>query len=643
MSAFPGVDDREPVLNWALGERVKELRALYQIGDVLRLGSTIGVKPLQSVVDLLPAGFQFPDQAAARVCCHGIKAVSLGFSETPWTLSVPFRTGQGREGRVDVCYLNDVGNGAGDPFLPEERCLLETVAGMVRVWVERAEAVSELALERARLVEAQAVAKVGSWTTDLSTMEVGWSQETHRIFGTDPRTFKPTHAGFLALVHPDDRAKVDEAFAASLTQIAPQEVEHRVVVAGGSPTGPRKYVKERWQVIRDGRGRPVRATGTCQDVTEQKAAEADRLRSQRLQSIGNLAGGIAHDLNNVLAPILMAVELLKSEEDDPDRLETMRTIEESAQRGADLVRQVLTFARGREGQRAPVDLGVVMRDVARIVRETFPRAVALDVAIDPDVPPVTGDSTQLHQVLMNLVVNARDAMPDGGTLSLRLSQGVGDAGVPSVVMGVRDTGVGIPPDQQEQIFDPFFTTKDIGHGTGLGLSTVQRIVKAHEGRVTLSSEVGHGTTFEVWLPAAESGHDARVAAPVVGAPTGANEVVLVVDDEDNIRQVARKTLERAGYQVRLAANGAEAVEVYGQDPDAISVVVTDMSMPVMDGAEAIRLLRSINPHVCIVASSGLESRGGAEQALGTGPVRFLPKPYSAELLLRTIREAIDEA
>lgn len=642
MSATPGVDDRDCRLDWALGERVKELRVLYQVGDVLRLGTSVGVEALQNVVDLLPGGFQHPDQAVARVTCHGIEAASPGYAATPFCLAVPFRTVQGRTGSVEVCYRTGDSTSGADPFLPEERYLLETVAGMVRVWVERAEALSDLALERARLVEAQAVAKVGSWTTDLTTMEVGWSEETHRIFGTDPRTFHPTHQAFLALVHPDDRAKVDEAFVASLSLTAPQEIEHRVAVAGEPPTGSRKYVMERWQVIRDNQGRPLRAIGTCQDVTEQKAAEADRLRSQRLQSIGNLAGGIAHDLNNVLAPILMGVELLKADEADADRCETLRTIEESAQRGADLVRQVLTFARGREGQRTLVDLATVIRDVARIVRETFPRTVTVDVSMETDVPAVVGDSTQLHQVLMNLVVNARDAMPAGGTLSLSLSQGVGDAGLPYVVAGVRDTGVGIPADLQEQIFDPFFTTKDIGHGTGLGLSTVQRIVKAHGGNVTLVSEVGHGSAFEVWLPAA--GDDASVDPPAAAAvvPGGTNEVVLVVDDEDNIRQVARKALERAGYQVRQAANGAEAVQIFGQNPDAISVVVTDMSMPVMDGAEAIRLLKTIDPSVRIVASSGLESRGDTQQALGAGAVRFLPKPYTADALLRVVREAIDD-
>lgn len=492
-----------------------------------------------------------------------------------------------------------------------------------------------LAHREQELRESQAVAKVGSWTTDLSTMAVAWSRETHHIFGTDPETFFPTHAGFLDRVHPEDRAAVDEAFLRSLDLDDPQEIEHRVNVPGGRP----KFVKERWQVFFGPDGKAARAVGTCQDITAQKAAEAERLRSQRLESIGNLAGGIAHDLNNVLAPILMSVALLKEDERDSERLETLKTVEECAQRGADLVRQVLTYARGRGDVRTQVDMTTLVHNVARVLRETFPRGVTLQVDVSPDLPPVTGDVTQLHQVLMNLAVNARDAVDGHGRVDIRLSEVATPTGR-GVQIDVEDNGCGMSPAVQDQMFDPFFTTKAVGHGTGLGLSTVQSIVTSHGGFITVSSEVGRGTIFQVVLPAATAEAAQYEPPSAADLPAGANQTVLVVDDEEGILQMARKTLERHGYRVRIAHHGGEAVDIYSQHPGEISVVITDMSMPIMDGPTAIGLLRAIDPNVRIIASSGLESVGGAAKAIGTGSVLFIPKPYSADVLLRAVGKAI---
>ncbi len=485
------------------------------------------------------------------------------------------------------------------------------------------------------LRESQAVAKVGSWTTDLLTMSVTWSRETHHIFGTDPEDFAPTHAGFLDLVHPDDRVAVNAAFLGSLETPEPQEIEHRVVVTGRRP----KFVKERWQTFFDAEGRAMRAVGTCQDITAQKSAEAERLRSQRLESIGNLAGGIAHDLNNVLAPILMSIALLKEDERDAERLETLQTVEECALRGAGLVRQVLTYARGRVDVRTPVDVSMLVRNVARVLQETFPRGVTLHVEAPPDLPPVLGDVTQLHQVLMNLAVNARDAVNGTGRIDLRVSEVATLTGA-GLLIEVEDNGCGIPPDVQDQMFDPFFTTKAVGHGTGLGLSTVQSIVSSHGGVIRVTSEVGRGTVFQVTLPATDAVGVHDDASVVGDLPKGASQTVLVVDDEEGILQMARKTLERHGYRVRLAHHGGEALEVFSENPGAIAVVVTDMSMPFMDGPTTIRRLRAVDPHIRIIASSGLESVGGAAAAIGSEPVLFIAKPYSAEVLLRAVGKVL---
>ncbi len=485
------------------------------------------------------------------------------------------------------------------------------------------------------LREAQAVARMGSWTTDLTTMAVTWSEETHRIFETDPVTFAPTHAAFLALVHSDDRAAVDAAFVESLTRPDPQEIEHRLVVHGRVKT-----VRERWQVIRDDAGQPQRAIGTCQDITERKAREAERLRNQRLESIGNLAGGIAHDLNNLLAPILMSVALLKEDERDPERAEMLATIDTNARRGADLVRQVLTYARGQETSRQVVDLEGLVQDVAHVVRETFPRSIALDVHIASGVPLVVGDITQLLQVLMNLVVNARDAMRDGGQLTIALAPG-SRADRPGVWLDVADSGVGMTPDVLDQIFDPFFTTKDIGHGTGLGLSTVQAIVSTHGGHIDVTSAPGHGSRFRIWWPAAPSTSTVTPSAPPRTLPTrGAGQVVLIVDDEDSIRQLARQPLEHHGYTVRTATNGRDAVEIVAANPDGIALVLTDMSMPVMDGLTAVHAMRRLNPSLRILTSSGLPAAAGPAQARDVDGLPFLAKPYAADDLLHAVAQAL---
>jgi CheY-like chemotaxis protein len=372
-----------------------------------------------------------------------------------------------------------------------------------------------------------------------------------------------------------------------------------------------------------------------------------------MESIGTMAGGIAHDLNNVLAPILMAIELLREGETDANRLELLATMEASAQRGADMVRQVLFFARGVEGQPVLVDPATVVRDVQRILRDALPKNIALELSMPKDLWKVKADATQLHQVLMNLCVNARDAMPEGGRLTLALDNAVVDeiyAGMNPqskpgayVMLKVADTGFGIPTELQERVFEPFFTTKEVGSGTGLGLSTVHTIIRGHGGFVNLYSEPGRGSEFRIYLPADASGSDIEGAiiesSPL---PRGTGEWILVVDDEESIRDVTKRTLERFGYRVLVAVNGAEAISIFARKRGEIAVVLTDMAMPVMDGPATIHALRAIDPAVRIIGSSGLTAEGLLVDSAGAGLQRFVPKPYTADVLLRAVREVILE-
>jgi PAS domain S-box-containing protein len=409
-------------------------------------------------------------------------------------------------------------------------------------------------------------------------------------------------------------------------------------------------VESRWTLLRDAHGRPRAVLTIHSDISEKKQLEAQFLRIQRMESIGTLAGGIAHDLNNVLTPILASVAMLRDEEQDAEKLEDLSLLQISAERGASMVRQLLTFARGEKlGPRKPVNVLAVAQEVMKLVAETFPKDITPTVVAPGKVWRVQGDSTQIQQLLTNLCLNARDAMPGGGLLKIVLEElqvdegyagmNVGAKPGPYLLIQVEDTGAGMPPEVQERIFEPFFTTKDLGKGTGLGLWTCHAIVQGHGGFIRLHSEPGKGTQFRVYLPA-DITADEQAPRPPASMPRGNGELVLVVDDEESIRKVARRVLERYGYSVLTASNGAEAVALYKERGAAIAAVLTDMSMPVMDGPQTILALQAINPAVRIIGSSGFAADGKLERARSAGVTHFVPKPYTAQTLLEVLRRVI---
>jgi PAS domain S-box-containing protein len=414
--------------------------------------------------------------------------------------------------------------------------------------------------------------------------------------------------------------------------------------------GHELFVETRRSLIRDEHGAPKAQLSISVDITEKKKRQALALRNQRLESLGTLAGGIAHDLNNVLAPILMSIALLKLKVSDESGQRLLSMLELNADRGAQLVRQVLAFGRGAEGDRIMVQPLHVAREIEQIVSDTFPKSISFELVHERDPWTVTGDPTQLHQVLLNLCVNARDAMPNGGKITLRIDSQVLDETFssmnqgakpgPYLVISVSDTGTGIPPAIRDRIFEPFFTTKEIGKGTGLGLSTSLGIIQSHGGFMSVSSDVGKGSTFKIYLPANAASAAAPASAKPAGLPRGHNELILVVDDEQPILNVAKSTLERFGYRVAVATNGAAAVSIYALQRDSIAVVVTDMAMPIMDGPAMAVALKAINPDVRIIGSSGMDGGVGVSAASNAGVSQFIPKPYSAETLLRAIARAI---
>jgi PAS domain S-box-containing protein len=408
----------------------------------------------------------------------------------------------------------------------------------------------------------------------------------------------------------------------------------------------------RWALVRDDQGNPKSILVINTDFTDRKKLEAQFLRAQRMESIGTLAGGIAHDLNNLLSPILMAIQLLQRKAADEESQRLLKTLRINAERGGELIKHVLSFARGVEGERIGLQPKHLIREIVKVLKDTLPKSIEVSFSL-PEVQElwsVKGDATQIHQVIMNLCVNARDAMPEGGKLKITLENRVFDEHYARlhleakpgryVVILVEDTGMGIPAPILDRIFEPFFTTKEQGKGTGLGLSTVMGIVKSHGGFIDVYSEVSRGTTFRLCFPAT----DANLANSTLDAspelPVGNGELILVVDDEEGIREITKSTLQAFGYSVITANDGTEAIASYAQNRDEIKVVLTDMMMPFMDGPATIRALRKMNDSVKIIASSGLTDSGKNFEAVDLGVKTFLSKPYTAEKLLQALAEIL---
>ncbi len=406
--------------------------------------------------------------------------------------------------------------------------------------------------------------------------------------------------------------------------------------------------------ILDNDGRPTARLTIATDITEKKKLEERLLRAQRMESIGMLAAGIAHDLNNVLSPIMMVGPMLREHMTDATDLQMLAMLEKSTERGAGLIRQILGFAQGVAGGPKVVQVKHLARDLGVVIKETFPKNIHYEERLAPNLWPIRANPTHIHQVLLNLCVNARDAMPEGGTLRLRVENRRLDEVAaralegahpgPWLVLHVEDTGTGIPPETLAHIWDPFFTTKESGKGTGLGLSTVRGIVESHHGFIALETAVGRGTTFHVYLPADDDARDGATggsAQPFF--PRGNGELILVVDDEINIRDATTAALAHHGYRVLTARDGTEGLALFAPRSTEISLVITDLNMPKLDGATVASVVHRLNPAVKIVIASGFSP---VERATTTTPPQFadalLAKPFAVETLLTTVSRLLQQ-
>lgn len=403
-------------------------------------------------------------------------------------------------------------------------------------------------------------------------------------------------------------------------------------------------VFSQFTLLTDATGLPDGILAVNHDLTESKALEQQLLRSQRQEALGALAGGVAHDLNNALAPIMMGVDLLKAKY--PGAPGIVDLFDSSVRRAAAMIRQLLTFAKGSEGERGSIQVNYLIQEMGGIVECTFPKNITIEVEREKNLPPVLADSTQLHQVLLNLCVNARDAMPAGGRLTLatkRVELTTVHPGMPSnakvgiyVVLQVRDTGTGIPPEIRDRIFDPFFSTKSPDKGTGLGLSTVMGIIKGHDGFLEVSSDPGQGTTFTAFLPADTSACTEPAPPPPRKLSfSGRGKTILFVDDETSVREIGREVLERMNFRVVLARDGLEALVWLAEHP-AAHAVITDLHMPNQDGLSFVGMLRKVLPDIPIIVSSGRLEEEAERQFRTLGVTHFLDKPCDEHQLAETL-------
>ena len=546
--------------------------------------------------------------------------------------SIILLTGQG-DLEVD---LNAMAAGAAD-YLSKEQIDAPLLERSIRYAVERTEA------ERRIRQQAQYLDKARDaiMAHDMDGRVIYWNKGAERLTGYSRADMEGTPA-YDVLFRPEQHDALQACRATVM-----EEGEWTGELHMHTKDEDELIVESRWTLVRDATGRPQSILVINTDITERKELESQFLRSQRMESIGRLVGGIAHDLGNLLVPILLGVKVLQRRIDEDDKaLRTLSMIQQSAERGSDMVEQVLAFARGVEGERVSIQPKTLIREVEKITNETFPNRITIVTEVPETLDPIMGDATQIQQVLMNLCVNARDAMPESGTLSIR-AQNIrlseqdarrtldAEPG-PYVCLQVADTGTGIPDDVVDKVFEPFFSTKPEGEGTGLGLSTAYSIIKSHDGFIDVESSDA-GTTFDVYIPIAETDAERPAAAETPTQQTGDGERVLVVDDEAFILETAAETLESAGYRPTTANGGEEALQIAATEP--VDVVVTDLRMPNMDGFTLIRQLRDRFPTLPIIAASGMAD-GRTDKAVEAGAQAFLAKPFTAEKLHATLQDVL---
>jgi PAS domain S-box-containing protein len=488
------------------------------------------------------------------------------------------------------------------------------------------------------------------WDWDLVSQAVWWNEGVQSLFGYAPEQIGPDITWWHDVIHPDDRARVVSDIQAAIDRGADSwSAEYRYRRADGSYA----EVFDRGYVLHDGQGRATRMIGAMMDLTQRKQLESELRQAQKMEAVGRLAGGVAHDFNNLLTVITGRSALLlgRLKADDPMR-RSVEQIQKTADRAAALTRQLLAFSRKQVLQRQNLDLNRTVEDIAAMLRRLIGEDIDLLLTLAPAAGMVNADPGQLEQVLMNLAVNARDAMPSGGTLGVETDRVLLEAPPPDrpdalpagpyAVLRVMDTGIGMDAATMARIFEPFFTTKEPGKGTGLGLSMVHGVVRQHGGEVRVRSVPGGGTTFEIYLPQIRTAPAAAETVEAAARPAAGSETILLVEDEEDVRALAREVLERQGYTVLEAADGAQALQVHEREGARIDLILTDVVMPRMSGRELVDRVRAVRPAMPVLFMSGYTEDAILRHGVRDASILLLGKPFTPADLVRKIREVLDK-
>jgi len=633
--------ERQALLE-ALSRRVRELSSVHGLSRLLQAERPMDRTLWEEAVELLASPWRNPARCVARITWHDIEVRTPGWRETDWHLAEVFGV-PGKEGCIEVGYVGHT-RLDGDPFTREDRELVHSFADILtshlsRVYAEDAKRQNERLLQ----IAGQA-AKLGAWVLDLSTGRFQYSTEALALCGFAPDA-EPTLEDSMVRFHPDDRETLREAVDRCAREGVPYEVELERLSDGDAPP---VWIRALGRPERDAHGTIVRVQGAVQDVTERRKLEDQLRQSQKMEAIGKLAGGVAHDFNNLLTVIVSYTRLALDEVPVSEPLHAdLQEIDAAGQRATELTKQLLAFSRRQVLEPRVVNVS----DVVDGLRKMMGRIVGGDIKLDcltSEVGQVFADPVQLEQIVLNLLVNARDAMPQGGTVTLETKNLDLSKKRPTVMhdmpagryvmLSVADDGVGMTPATRDQIFEPFFTTKGPREGTGLGLSTVWGIVTQSEGYIAVESEPDVGTTFRIYFPRVDTMPTPAASSSAPPARLGGAETILLVEDDEQVRNVLSIVLQRAGYQVLATENAGEAFLVCESHEGAIDLLVTDLVMPRMNGRELAARLRKLRPDLRVLLVSGLPDAALEDD---DAAMDFLAKPLVPTKLLRKLRELLD--
>lgn len=538
-------------------------------------------------------------------------------------------------GWMDTAVFDEAGN-------------ITAVIGVGRDITERKQIEGVLQENRVRSSQALKAAQAGAWEWNMATNQTIWSEENYLVLGLSPDIGETNYDTWLQRVHPEDRAEAEYQVNKAVEQKRDLNIEFRIVW----PDGTIRWINDVGKSVFDEKGDMVGMYGIQIDITERKQLEAQLQQSQKMESIGRLAGGIAHDFNNILVPIISYAELGMMNLTPDDKLYSyLQQVRDAAERAADLTRQILAFSRRQVLEMKTVDINVIVIEFEKMVQRLIVEDIELQTLLDPILYPVKADRGQIEQVLMNLVVNARDAMPTGGKLTIETASTYLDETYVKryaddqpaghyVMLAVSDTGHGMDMATQQQIFEPFFTTKMQGKGTGLGLATVFGIVKQHGGNICVHSEPGNGTTFKVYLPRAEGTVQTYETAVIEPASVYGIETILVVEDEKMVRKLVCETLAAHGYKVIEAQSPHDGLRLAYEYKKTIHLLLTDVIMPEMNGRELYQKILFVHPDIKVLYMSGYADDVIADHGILKEGISFLQKPFTVHTLTRRVKQVL---